>query len=176
MGMVMSRDSFEQDTSNLLHKERFTRGELRRIWTRFHRLSKGQPKLAKTTLLNVPELTMNPLAVRVVSTMSEGDYITFPEFVAALASFSVKAPVEESLAFVFRVYDEEGRGQLTSKILYDILKSVVGDELPDTQINEIACLTIADLDTNNDGIVSYQEFCDALGKSQDLKSKFVVKF
>lgn len=176
MGAVISRDSFEQDTANLVHKDRFTRSELRRIWTRFYRLSKGQPRLAKSVILDVPELTLNPLATRVVSVMSDNDYITFPEFVDALAVFSVKAPVSESLAFVFRVYDEEGHGELTSKMLYDILSTVVGKELPDDTINEIACLAIADLDANGDGFVSYQEFCDALGKAQDLKNKFVVKF
>ena len=49
---------------------------------------------------------------------------------------------------------------------------MVGTNLTDTQLQQVVDKTIVQLDKNQDGMISYQEFCDIIAKVSTLTFLF----
>ena len=58
---------------------------------------------------------------------------------------------ENKLKFIFSLYDRDGDDRINKSELLAILSMLVGDNLPDEQMNAIAERTIAELATSDDG-------------------------
>jgi len=56
------------------------------------------------------------------------------------------------------VYDIDGDGYIGNGELFMVLKSMVGNNLNDTQLQEIVDKTILEADEDKDGKLSFEEF------------------
>lgn len=59
----------------------------------------------------------------------------------------------------FRIYDMDNDGFISNGELFQVLKMMVGNNLKDTQLQQIVDKTIVFADKDEDGKISFEEFC-----------------
>merc|ERR1711868_40248 len=119
-------------------------------------------------LLDLPQIKQNPLARRIVDVLDqdESGEIDFKEFVQGMSQFSSQGDKETKLRFAFRIYDMDNDGFISNGELFQVLKMMVGSNLKDTQLQQIVDKTVRSVDANQDGKISFEEFCKIVGKSE----------
>ncbi|XP_016336019.1 calcineurin subunit B type 1-like [Sinocyclocheilus anshuiensis] len=95
------------------------------------------------------------------------------EFIEGVSQFSVKGDKEQKLRFAFRIYDMDKDGYISNGELFQVLKMMVGNNLKDTQLQQIVDKTIINADKDGDGRISFEEFCIVVG-GLDIHKKMVV--
>lgn len=73
--------------------------------------------------------------------------------------FIFKGDKESKLRFAFRIYDMDNDGFISNGELFQVLKMMVGNNLKDTQLQQIVDKTILFADKDEDGKISFEEFC-----------------
>lgn len=84
----------------------------------------------------------------------EQDVFLPPSLPPSLAVFLSPSPV------AFRIYDIDQDGFISNGELFQVLKTMVGNNLTEKQLQEIVDKTILYADKDGDGKISFQEFCD----------------
>lgn len=64
-----------------------------------------------------------------------------------------------SFLVAFRIYDMDKDGYISNGELFQVLKMMVGNNLKDTQLQQIVDKTIINADKDGDGRISFEEFC-----------------
>ena len=65
------------------------------------------------------------------------------------------------IEFAFRYFDKDNSGEIT----FDEIEEVFKESIPDkTKVHESLKKIIAEVDTNGDGIISFNEFADIMKK------------
>ena len=108
------------------------------------------------------------------------------EFVFGVSKFP--AEKKEKLMFAFRIYDIDNDGFISNGELYQViqaqmkklffefflsfqvLKMMVGTNLKDTQLQQVVDKTMRSVDRDQDGKISFEEFCKIVDKT-DLDKK-----
>ncbi|VDN93619.1 unnamed protein product [Brugia pahangi] len=144
--------------------------------------------LDRDDFLRIPELAINPLGDRIVDaffteTEDLGQKINFREFIRVLAHFrpiskekrNILNSREEKLKFAFSMYDLNKNGFITRDEFKVILNMMVGANITAEQLESIADRTISEADIDNDGKISFDEFCRAMEKT-DIEQKMSIRF
>lgn len=63
------------------------------------------------------------------------------------------------ITVAFRIYDMDNDGFISNGELFQVLKMMVGNNLKDTQLQQIVDKTILFADKDEDGKISFEEFC-----------------
>uniref|UniRef100_A0A8C7KCU7 Dynein axonemal assembly factor 10 n=1 Tax=Oncorhynchus kisutch TaxID=8019 RepID=A0A8C7KCU7_ONCKI len=136
--------------------------EIKRLGKRFKKLDlDNSGSLSVEEFMSLPELQQNPLVQRVIDifdTDGNGE-VDFKEFIEGVSQFSVKGDKESKLRFAFRIYDMDKDGYISNGELFQVLKMMVGNNLKDTQLQQIVDKTIINADKDGDGRISFEEFC-----------------
>lgn len=75
----------------------------------------------------------------------------------------------------FRIYDMDKDGYISNGELFQVLKMMVGNNLKDTQLQQIVDKTIINADKDGDGRISFEEFCAvSLGGPLGLRAKVKI--
>uniref|UniRef100_A0A8C6SHW8 EF-hand domain-containing protein n=1 Tax=Neogobius melanostomus TaxID=47308 RepID=A0A8C6SHW8_9GOBI len=136
--------------------------EVRRLDKRFKKLDLDDSgELSVKEFMSLPELQQNPLVQRVIDIFDKdgNGEVDFSEFIEGVLQFSVKGTKEQRLHFAFRIYDLDNDGFISNGELFLTLKTMVGKNLEDVQLQQLVDKTILSADTDRDGRVSFQEFC-----------------
>jgi len=168
------------------HHPEFTQSEIRRLYKRFRKLdTKRTGGITRADLMKIPELSMNPLAQRIIAlfhsprahehTETRNDTINFRDFLEMLSVFSDRAPVEKKERLAFRVYDIDRDGFISENELFEVLKTMVGDNVKDLDLKEMVKRTVRDADKDNDGKLSFEEF-QVVMRDEDTASKMTIQF
>jgi len=157
----------------------FTPDEIARLFKRFKKLDvDNSGSLSTEEFLAIPELEHNPLVRRVVDTFDSnknGD-VDFQEFVKALTIFSaVQHDEDERTRFVFRLYDVDGDGMIGNSDLYSVLKTMVGSNLSEVQLQQLVDRTLRQGDKDMDGKLNYEEF-KAMVKDQGITARLSLDY
>lgn len=150
--------------------------EIKRLGKRFKKLDlDNSGSLSVEEFMSLPELQQNPLVHRVISIFDtdQNGEVDFKEFIQGVSQFSVKGDKQSKLKFAFRIYDIDNDGYISNGELFQVLKMMVGSNLNDTQLQQIVDKTILLADKDNDGRVSFDEFCAVVGNT-DIHKKMVV--
>merc|ERR1712168_663355 len=99
--------------------------------------------------------------------------VDFKEFIQGMSQFSVKGDKESKLRFAFRIYDMDNDGYISNGELFQVLKMMVGNNLKDTQLQQIVDKTILFHDKDNNGKINFEEFCNVVS-TLDVHKKMVV--
>jgi len=91
------------------------------------------------------------------------------EFVGGLSAFSSRGGRDEKLRFAFKVYDMDRDGFISNGELFLVLKMMVGNNLKDTQLQEIVDKTIMEADKDGDGKLSFEEFSVMVANTDIVK-------
>ncbi|XP_015118634.1 calcineurin subunit B type 2 isoform X1 [Diachasma alloeum] len=157
----------------------FDADEIRRLGKRFRKLDlDNSGALSIDEFMSLPELQQNPLVQRVIDIFdADGNgEVDFKEFIQGVSQFSVKVKKgdkESKLRFAFRIYDMDNDGFISNGELFQVLKMMVGNNLKDTQLQQIVDKTILFADKDEDGKISFEEFCSVVGNT-DIHKKMVV--
>ncbi|XP_066930480.1 calcineurin subunit B type 1-like [Clytia hemisphaerica] len=150
--------------------------ELKRLGKRFRKLdTDNSGTLSIEEFMSLPELQQNPLVQRVIEIFdTDGNKeIDFQEFIEGISQFSVKGDKTQKLRFAFKIYDINQDGFISNGELFTVLRMMVGNNLKEVQLQQIVDKTILQFDTDGDGKISYEEFCNVVG-SMDVDKKMVV--
>lgn len=154
----------------------FEADEIKRLSKSFKKLDLNQNgSLSVEEFMSIPELQQNPLVRRVIDILDtdRNGEVDFQEFIQGVSQFSVKGEKEHKLKFAFHIYDIDKDGFISNGELFQVLKTMVGNNLTDKQLQEIVDKTILYADKDGDGKISYEEFCDVVG-TMDVPSKMVI--
>ena len=150
--------------------------EIKRLGKRFKKLDLDQSgSLSVEEFMSLPELQQNPLVQRVIEIFDQdgNGEVDFKEFIEGVSQFSVKGDKESKLRFAFQIYDIDRDGFITNSELFQVLKMMVGNNLKDTQLQQIVDKTILYADKDQDGKISFSEFSEMVG-NLDVHKKMVV--
>ena len=100
--------------------------------------------------------------------------VDFKEFLIGLSAFSAKGKKEDKLKFVFKVYDMDRDGFISNGELFLVLKMMVGNNLKDSQLQQIVDKTIMEADLDMDGKVSFDEFTKMV-ESTDIARQMTLE-
>jgi len=155
----------------------FDAEEIKRLGKRFKKLDlDGSGSLSTEEFMSLPELQQNPLVRRVIDIFDDdgNGEVDFKEFIMGLSHFSAKGDMESKLRFAFRIYDMDNDGYISNGELFQVLKMMVGNNLKDTQLQQIVDKTILFHDKDNTGKINFEEFCEVVGNT-DIHTKMVVE-
>jgi len=168
----------------------FSKSQIVRLYSRFTSLDRGNNGyLSREDFLRIPELAINPLGDRIVHAFfSENcDDVNFKQFMRVLARFrpikSKELKENESslnsregkLRFAFKMYDLDGDDKIAREELLAVLHMMVGANISEEQLLQIADRTIAEADNDKDHMISFDEFCKAMERV-DVEQKMSIRF
>ncbi|XP_078464778.1 calcineurin subunit B type 1-like isoform X3 [Lampetra planeri] len=134
----------------------FDADEIKRLGKRFRKLDlDNSGSLSVDEFMSLPELQQNPLVQRVIDI------------------FDTDGNGEVDFKVAFRIYDMDKDGYISNGELFQVLKMMVGNNLKDTQLQQIVDKTILNADKDGDGRISFEEFCAVVG-GLDFHKKMVV--
>jgi serine/threonine-protein phosphatase 2B regulatory subunit len=149
-----------------------THGELKKIEKRFRLIDvNDNGYIALESLLQIPELSTNPLSFRVAQLLNPGTpkgrgpnhKINLHLFVMILSLFSPTQVLLFKKAQAFRLYDVDGDGIISAEDLFRTLKAMVGSARTDAALMATAKSTIARVDPNGKrGGMAYKDFAKAI--------------
>lgn len=82
---------------------------------------------------------------------------------------------EEKLKFAFKMYDLDGDKIISRDELINVLHMMVGANISSEQLGSIADRTLLEADCDQDGCISFQEFCTIMSKV-DVNQKMSIRF
>ena len=156
---------------------KLTAPEIKRLHKRFQKIDvDGSHTLSAEEIQAIPGLESNPLVQRVIDIFDTDNNkeIDFKEFLEGISLFIAREGIERKLKFIFKMYDIDNDGFIKNAELFMVLKLMVGNNLGDTQLQQIVDKTIQQFDLDGDGKISYDEFCAAVG-NLDTYKKMNVK-
>merc|ERR1712136_599678 len=179
MGTQQTNNKMGNDMSMPMEMcSHFDPEEIARLGKRFRKLDlDNSGSLSVDEFMSLPELQQNPLVARVIEIFDQGGNgeVDFREFIEGVSQFSVKGDKLSKLKFAFRIYDIDNDGYISNGELFQVLKMMVGNNLKDTQLQQIVDKTIIYADKDGDGKISYDEFCALVDSSGlDVHKKMVV--
>ncbi|XP_029129917.1 calcineurin B-like protein 10 isoform X4 [Cajanus cajan] len=165
-----------KDFASLAHQTRFTVNEVEALHVLFKRLS--------STLID------DGLIHKVfdVFDRKRNGVIEFDEFVLALSVFHPCAPIDEKIDFAFKLYDLRQTGFIEPEEVKQMVVAILMEydmNLPEDLLEAIVDKTIVDVDKDNDGKISKEDW-KAFGyhqyvsefyfqnRGRTLRSKIVV--
>ncbi|KAL0237052.1 hypothetical protein PCE1_000449 [Barthelona sp. PCE] len=157
---------------------KFTAKELKRLYKRFKDLDTSSTgTLTRAEFLALPELAMNPLRDRILILLdaNSSGSVNFRDFVSVLSVFTARASREEKLRFSFRLYDLDEDGVIRKHELLEVLQTMVGCNLTETQLNSIVDKTFREVDLDGDGEITFEEFSELL-KDSDVENRMTIRF
>ncbi|XP_022244006.1 calcineurin B homologous protein 1-like [Limulus polyphemus] len=165
-----------------------TKSQITRLHSRFTILDKGKTgNLRREDFMQIPELSINPLGDRIVQAFfSEAldDMINLRQFIRVLSKFQRTKENEEDnklnsreekLKFAFRMYDTDNDKKISRGELLVVLNMLVGSNTPEEQLASIADRTIIEADMDGDRMISFEEFCTSLERT-DVEEKMSIRF
>nr|CAH7732602.1 unnamed protein product [Callosobruchus chinensis] len=158
-----------------------TPNQIERLYSRFTSLDRGDcGTLSRDDFLRIPELAINPLGERIVNSFFQGDEfadrVNFRQFMHVLAHFRpIKRNKENKLNFAFKMYDLDNDDMISKDELLAILHMMVGTNISEEQLTSIAERTILEADEDGDQMISFEEFCKALQRT-DVEQKMSIRF
>ncbi|GAB2269509.1 hypothetical protein Dimus_004426 [Dionaea muscipula] len=149
----------------------FTQQEIVCLYQRFCQLDRNAKGfISADEFLSVPEFALNPLSQRLIKLV---DGLNFKEFVAFLSAFSSEASIHHKIEFIFKLYDSDGNGKVTSKDVLEVLHDLTGAFMSDEQREEVLTQVLQEAGYTRESYLLLDDFIKILENS-DLKMEVEV--
>ncbi|KAK9812249.1 hypothetical protein WJX73_007233 [Symbiochloris irregularis] len=167
MGQAMSFGLTQYDVEELMEYcgGKFSQAEIEGLYKRFRSLDRGHKGyISAEEFMNIPELSINPLARRLERMF---ETVNFKDFVGILAAFSKRASRDDRVRFIFTVFDMDGDGHVGAEDLDLMLRQLAGQSLSEEDISTVVKKALQEASTPAAGL-SYDDFKKLLQGSQLL--------
>mmetsp|Transcript_5238 Transcript_5238/g.11462 ORF Transcript_5238/g.11462 Transcript_5238/m.11462 type:complete len:176 (+) Transcript_5238:110-637(+) len=115
--------------------ELFDQSEIEGLYKRFRSLDRGRKGyISGEEFLAIPELSINPIASRLVRLFES---VNFKEFVKLLSALSRRASDDEKLGYMFMVYDIDADGIVSREDMGVMLRQLAGSSLSEEELREL---------------------------------------
>ncbi|KAK9703140.1 EF-hand domain pair [Popillia japonica] len=159
----------QEEIEQIQHETGFTPNQIERLYSRFTSLDRG----------DCGERIVNSFFQEV----GFNDGVNFRQFIHVLAHFRpIKKNKEnivnsrmQKLKFAFKMYDLDNDDLISRDELLAILHMMVGANISEDQLSSIAERTILEADQDGDQMISFEEFCNALQRT-DVEQKMSIRF
>ncbi|KAJ4845814.1 hypothetical protein Tsubulata_008220 [Turnera subulata] len=141
----------------------FGQQEIVSLYQRFCQLDRnGCGFISSDEFLSVPEFAVNPLSQKLLRMV---DGLNFKEFVAFLSVFSPRAPLNQKIEFIFKVYDTDGNGKVTFSDMLDVLHDLTGEFVSGQQREEVLTHVLEEAGYTKESLLVLADFVKILGNS-----------
>ncbi|KAG2489266.1 hypothetical protein HYH03_012286 [Edaphochlamys debaryana] len=143
MGQAASGGLTQSDVDEVIAASKgvFNQAEIESLYKRFRSLDRGRKGyISPEEFLSIPELSINPVAQRLVRCC---ECPNFTDFVRLVAPFSPRASRDDRLAFMFSVYDVDGDGFISREDMGMMLKQLAGSSLAEEDRQEVITQVLA---------------------------------
>lgn len=147
MGQAISGGLTQRDVDEVIAicNGAWSQPEVIALYKRFRSLDRGRKGyISAEELMAIPELSINPLAQRLVR---QFESVNFVDFARLLAAFSDRAPYDDKIKFIFKVYDVDGDGLVTRDDMQIMLRQLAGSSLNDDDINCLVSRALQEADS-----------------------------
>jgi len=176
MGASYSTDLRKEELEEFESSSHFSQKDIKRLYKRFKNLDMDDSgTITASDFSSIPELAMNPLLPRITAVfgIKGDDHVNFKQFITVLSAVAPSAPKEEKVKCAFKVYDVNEDGFITQDELFSVLKLMVGKNLSDEQLQNIARTTLQRADKDKDGKISPEEF-GRIFENNDIENKLQI--
>ncbi|KAK3404025.1 calcineurin B-like protein 4 isoform X2 [Eucalyptus grandis] len=163
MGCIISKNSEQtpgyEEPNVLAAATPFTAGEVKALYVLFKKLSSSI--VADGLIHKIFDLF----------DMKGNGVIEFGEFVRSLGIFHPNAPIEEKIAFAFRLYDLRHTGYIEREELKEMVLALLHEsdlELSEDVVETIVDKAFREADTKDDGRIDREEWEDFVSKNPSL--------
>lgn len=135
------------------------------------------PAINVETVLNSPEINLNPFKDRIVSVFSESrNFMTFEEYVHMFSVFSEMAPESTKAYYAFKIYDFNADNLICSGDLKEMIRRLKGvvNLLSPWIYDETTDHVLAESDLDKDGFLNFPEFEHRISKNPAFLSSFRI--
>ena len=142
---------------------KFDKKELKVLYRNFVKLDQDHSGLIEPNeFFDVPELKDNPIVQRLITVFDKNNdgKLSFYEFVSGLSLLTNAGNSDDKMKTAFHIYDVDNDGYISNGDLFTILKILVGDNLTNIQLQQLVDRTLISADKDQDGKISFEEFCD----------------
>ncbi|XP_065833578.1 calcineurin B homologous protein 1-like [Oscarella lobularis] len=195
MGSNFSKTLREEEIEEIESETGFTAKQITRLYNRYSNLDKANKGyLGREDFQHIPEIAINPLGERIIDAFFDQDdgdgvdqqaRVNFRQFIRVLAQFRPVSSTRagdlqlnakaKKLKFVFDVYDLDKDEKISREDLTKVLQMMVGSNVTSDQLNSIADCTMAEIDEDKDGFISYDKFCKAMDGIK-IDEKMSIRF
>lgn len=192
MGCVSSKESRRrpqgyEDPNTLARETTFSVNEVEALYELYKRISYS---ITKDGLIHKEEFQLalfqnsnkrNLFADRIFDLfdLKRNGVIEFGEFVRSLDVFHPATPVEEKIAFAFRLYDLRGTGFIGREELKEMVLAILNESellLSDDAVEEIVDQTFRQADMNGDGKIDPDEWKVFASKNPALLKNMTLPY
>jgi len=192
MGCVSSKESRRrppgyEDPNTLARETTFSVNEVEALYELYKRISYS---ITKDGLIHKEEFQLalfrnsnkrNLFADRIFDLfdLKRNGVIEFGEFVRSLDVFHPDTPVEEKIAFAFRLYDLRGTGFIGREELKEMVLAILNESellLSDDAVEEIVDQTFRQADMNGDGKIDPDEWKVFASKNPALLKNMTLPY
>ena len=169
----------KEDIKELATHTHFTAEQISKLYSHFKGVSNSDDHNYKINLHEFQtalQLPSTDFTERIFAAFDTDDSseIEFDEFVLGLSALTPDATIEEKATFCFGVYDIDGNGHIEKGELKQILTFSLGSNssvhLSEQQIDAVVEATFKQMDTDNNGGISLQEFIQAAKQNPSILS------
>ncbi|KAG1672235.1 hypothetical protein FOA52_002936 [Chlamydomonas sp. UWO 241] len=173
MGQSASLGLTQQDVEEVIDHcgGSWRQDEVEELYRRFRTLDREHKGyLSSDEFLAIPELSINPVAQRLVRIYAS---VNFKEFAKLLSAFSDRAPRDTKLEYMFMVYDVDGDGVVSREDMTIMLTQLAGSSLGDDDMRDLVEQVMSKIGSSAQlGGINLAAFKKALG-STNLDSMVV---
>lgn len=144
MGQAASGGLTQNDVDAIMTASKgvFNQAEIESLYKRFRSLDRGRKGyISADEFLAIPELSINPVAQRLVRLF---ECCNFKDFAKLLAALSPRATRDDKLAYMFMVYDIDGDGAISRDDMGIMLKQLAGSSLSEDDLQDIISRVLRD--------------------------------
>lgn len=164
----------------------FTQKEILHCHKRFQQLDPSKvtvgnknPQLPLKTILQIPELAVNPFRDRIckVFSSSHDGNMTFEDFLDMMSVFSENAPKTVKVEYAFRIYDFNEDDYICESDLERVIQRLCGteDRLSSEDTKSIIKKIMLEADLDDDNKLSFAEFEHVISKAPDFLNSFRIR-
>lgn len=174
----------EQELEDYQELTYFTKKEILHVYKRFSLLDKEavggnkNARLSKETVMQLPELKVNPFKDRICHVFSSEDdgNMSFEDFLDMMSVFSDNAPKNVKVEYAFRIYDFDGDDVISVDDLKEVIDRLTGDKkLTEEDMNQLVNNIFDEADLDDDDSLSFAEFEHVISKAPDFVNSFRIR-
>ncbi|XP_030050984.1 calcium and integrin-binding family member 4 [Microcaecilia unicolor] len=135
-------------------------------------------KLSTKQVCSLPALQVNPFRDRICKVFSGDDgTFSFEHFLEMASVLSDQAPFKIKIKYAFRVYDFNENDYIDEEDIKTIVHRLThSEDIEENDIIQLIDHVLDEADLDNDSMLSFEDFENAMSKTPDFLNSFRINF